>query len=73
MNRTRNPRYAPESLERKLNPVGVPVCLATAALVFTPVSTLDPGSTTDPAPEPPYDWLPPIDNSPIALVPGGPA
>jgi hypothetical protein len=69
MKRTRNPRYAPESLERKLSPVGVPVCLATAALVFIPVSTLDPG----PATPPPSDGLPPIDVPPIVLVPGGPA
>ena len=46
----RNPRYAPESLERKLSPSGV-VAIPVAAEVYVPIThAADPAPTPAPAP-----------------------
>lgn len=59
--------FAPELLESKISPVGVPVTLTTAAIVFVPVSMAI--TNTVPATN---DWTPPLDTSDVPLVPGGP-
>ncbi len=70
MRRYRNPRYAPESLERKLSPSslfgGLPM-VAVAAMAGD-------GGTPRPLPSEPGTGLPPDDLPPVPLGgPSGPA
>jgi hypothetical protein len=64
MGKIRNPRYAPESLERKLSPSG-----------FTPYAVYSPIYTTpQPTPPPPGPGDPPIVHpAPLPIGPAGPA
>lgn len=72
MRKFRNPRYAPESLERKLSPSGLVGNLA-AVVYFAPA---DDGSGTQapPTPPPPGNGPPPPTPPPAPQTgPGGPA
>ena len=57
MRKFRNPRYAPESLERKLSPTDLLGGLSVVAVVASAASGA--GSTTTPSDPPPGAGLPP--------------
>jgi hypothetical protein len=76
-NRTRNPRYAPELLEGRLNPSGfVPTCCTYAPVEYNPVplevnpTPPSPAPVPTPLPPAPDPILPPC---PDPIPPGGPA
>ena len=62
MRRFRNPRYAPEGLERKLNPsgFGIPV---TAEIAPASSPSKSPPTNFDPPPPPPSPTAPPAPGS----------
>jgi hypothetical protein len=72
--RIRNPRYAPEFLERKLSPSAVVGVLVTpAAYALNNPSPTDP-DPTDPTTPDDGDGYPPTDPYPLPPIgPGGPA
>ncbi len=65
MRRHRNPRYAPESLERKLNPSGI-VAIPVAAEVYVPNTQLSPPAPATPIVVPPADSMSVAPANPMA-------
>ena len=69
--RPRDTRFAPEALERKLSPTGLPADLPPA--LYGPAVTADEPSGPQDPPPPPGDGDPPITDPTYPIGPLGPA